>query len=66
MSKEHPIPFEEIDARAIELFSKVRPIEEWPYVDEADRNYWRKMAVEELTKSSQAPRLAPGLRVHIR
>jgi hypothetical protein len=53
MSKEHPIPFEEIDARAIELFSKVRPIQEWPYVDEADRNYWRKLAVEELTKGER-------------
>src|ERR1700704_680627 len=39
--------FEEIDARAIELFSKLRPIEEWPYIDEGDRNYWRKEAGDE-------------------
>jgi hypothetical protein len=35
--------FEELDARAKELFGKLRPIEEWSYIDEGDRNYWRKM-----------------------
>jgi hypothetical protein len=38
------VTFEEIDARAKELFGKVRPIEEWPFIDEGDRNYWRKIA----------------------
>src|SRR5882672_9718660 len=37
--EEHPMTFEEIEARAIELFSKLRPIKEWPYIDEGDRNY---------------------------
>jgi hypothetical protein len=44
--------FEEIDAQAKVLFGKMRPIEEWPYIDEGDRNYWRKRAVEESTPTS--------------
>ena len=55
--------FEEIDARAIELFSKLRPIEEWPYIDEGDRNYWRKEAGDELDEPlpAEACRLAAPL-----
>ena len=58
--KEHPMTFEEIEARAIELFSKLRPIEEWPYIDEGDRNYWRKEAGDELDEPlpAEACRLA--------
>jgi hypothetical protein len=48
--------FEEIDARAKELFGKLRPIEEWPFIDEADRNYWRKRAVEESKADSSNSR----------
>jgi hypothetical protein len=61
--KEHPMTFEEIDARAIELFSKLRPIEEWPYIDEGDRNYWRKEAGDELDEPlpAEACRLAAPL-----
>jgi hypothetical protein len=44
--------FEEICARAKELFGKQRPIEEWPFIDEGDRNYWRKKAVEESKAAS--------------
>jgi hypothetical protein len=44
MNNERQMTFEEIDARAKELFGKIRPIEEWSYIDEGDRNYWRKMA----------------------
>jgi hypothetical protein len=61
--KEHPMTFEEIEARAIELFSKLRPIEEWPYIDEGDRNYWRKEAGDELDEPlpAEACRLAAPL-----
>ena len=54
---------EEIDARAIELFGKLRPIEEWPYIDEGDRNYWRKEAGDELDEPlpAEACRLAAPL-----
>jgi hypothetical protein len=52
MNNQRPITFKEIDARARELFGKQRPIEEWPFIDEGDRNYWRKRAVEESKSSS--------------
>ncbi len=48
MNNERPMTFEEIDARAKKLFGKQRPIEEWPFIDEGDRNYWRKMAAAKL------------------
>ena len=48
--------FEEIEARAIELFSKLRPIEEWPYIDEGDRNYWRKKRATNWMNLSQLRR----------
>jgi tRNA(Ile2) C34 agmatinyltransferase TiaS len=44
MNNERQMTFEEIDARAKELFGKQRPIEEWPFIDEGDRSYWRKIA----------------------
>jgi hypothetical protein len=40
--------FEEIDARARKLFSKENDASMWAYIDEGDRAYWRKLAVEEL------------------
>jgi excisionase family DNA binding protein len=52
MNNERPMTFEEIDARAKKLFGKQRPIEEWPFIDEGDRNYWRKRAVEESSAAS--------------
>jgi len=45
--------FEEIDACAKELFSKEGDLSMWPYIDEGDRGYWRKMAVEELKRRQQ-------------
>jgi hypothetical protein len=47
LSNERQLTFEEIDARAKELFGKLRPVQEWPFIDEGDRNYWRKRAVDE-------------------
>ena len=47
MDNEREMTFEEIDARAKELFAQARPVEEWPFIDEGDRNYWRKIAVAE-------------------
>ena len=46
--------FEEIDACAKALFSKENDATMWPYIDEGDRNYWRKMAIEELQRKTQA------------
>src|ERR1700688_2345985 len=40
--------FEEIDACAKDLFSKENDASMWASIDEGDRAYWRKMAVEEL------------------
>jgi len=48
MNKEYLMTFDELDARAKEVFGKQRPIDEWPYIDEGDRNYWRKMAAPKL------------------
>jgi len=52
LGNEWQITFEEIDARAKELFGQQRPIEEWPFIDEGDRGYWRKRAVEESKSAS--------------
>jgi hypothetical protein len=49
LDNERQVTFEEIDARAKELFGKIRPSEEWSYIDEGDRNYWRKMAASKLS-----------------
>jgi hypothetical protein len=42
--------FEEIDARARELFSTENDASMWAYLDEGDRTHWRKMAIEELER----------------
>jgi hypothetical protein len=42
--------FEEIDARAKQLFESANPGIEWAYIDEGDRNYWRKAAQQEVAK----------------
>jgi hypothetical protein len=53
--------FEEIDACAKALFSKENDVAMWPYIDEGDRNYWRKIAVEELKRRQQIePKLCNG------
>ena len=52
MDNERQMTFEEIDARAKVLIGKQRPIEEWPFIDEGDRTYWRKRAVEESKAAS--------------
>ena len=44
--------FEEIEERAKELFSHANPDIEWYFLDEGDKNYWRKMAVEELNRKA--------------
>jgi len=43
--------FEEIDACAKTLFSKENDFAMWPYIDEGDRSYWRKLAIEELKRT---------------
>jgi hypothetical protein len=46
--------FEDIDAHAKALFSKENDVAMWPVIDEGDRSYWRRMAVEELDGKQQA------------
>ncbi len=58
MNNVRQMTFEEVDARAKELFAQARPVEEWPFIDEGDRNYWRKKAVEE-SKAASSPN-SPG------
>jgi hypothetical protein len=48
--------FEEIEERARELVSHANPDIEWYFLDEGDRNYWRKMAIEELKRRQQTER----------
>ena len=40
--------------RARELFSKANDVSMWAFTDEADRTYWRKLAVEQLEGTRQA------------
>jgi peptidoglycan/LPS O-acetylase OafA/YrhL len=53
--------FEDVDARAKELFAKDNAISHWSYIDEGDRSYWRTMAAEQplpaVTKTEFLPRL---------
>ncbi len=42
--------FNEIETRAKELFSEEHAASLWAYLDEGDRVYWRKLAIEELEK----------------
>jgi hypothetical protein len=47
--------FEEIDACARKLFSKDNDASMWASIDEGDRVYWRKLAIEELEGKDQRP-----------
>ena len=53
--------FEEIEAHAKDLFSKKNDVSLWPLIDEGDRNYWRKMAIEELKGRPQTDWTNPPL-----
>jgi hypothetical protein len=46
--------FEEIEERARELFSHANPDIGWYFLEEGDKNYWRKLAIEELKRTRQA------------
>ena len=46
--------FEEVDAYARELFGKENDLSMWAFIDEADRTYWRKLAVGQLEGKRQA------------
>jgi hypothetical protein len=52
--------FEEIDARAVELFSKENDASMWASIDEGDRAHWRKLAIEELEEQRRTSRDAAG------
>jgi hypothetical protein len=50
------MPFAEIDACAKALFSRGNDVAMWPSIDEDDRSYWRKLAIEELKRRQRAER----------
>jgi hypothetical protein len=45
--------FEEIDEHAKALFSHKNDAAAWPYIDEGDRSYWRRIAIEKLKRESK-------------